>query len=193
MVVGLTGGIGSGKSTVAGYFSQLGVPVYISDEQAKILMKTKTLKKQIISLLGEEAYNGEELNRKSIADKVFNNSDLLGQLNAIVHPAVKNNFIAWKKKQDYPYVIQETAILFENGSDANYDKIILVTAPEEIRIDRVVKRDAIDAIEVQERMANQWADEEKAKKSDFIINNINLTLTLQKVHEIHKKLLKISS
>ncbi len=192
MVVGLTGGIGSGKSTVAQFFSELGVPVYISDEQAKILMKTKTLKKQIIALLGEEAYNGEELNRKSIADKVFNNSDLLSQLNAIVHPAVKNNFIAWQKNQDYPYVIQETAILFENGSEVNFDKIILVTAPEEIRIDRITKRDTIEMSKVQERMANQWADEEKAKKSDFIINNINLTSTLQKVHEIHKKLLKIS-
>lgn len=193
MVIGLTGGIGSGKSTVAKFFSDLGVPVYISDQQAKNLMVTKALKSKIISLLGKEAYEKETLNRQFIADKVFKNPILLNELNKIVHPAVKNHFIAWKNHQNFPYVIQETAIIFENGSQHNYDKIILVTAPEEIRIKRVVQRDAISEIKVRERIANQWSDDEKAKQSDFIINNIDLTKTNKNVHEIHKQLLKISS
>jgi len=190
MVVGLTGGIGSGKSTVAELFEALGVPVYSSDKEAKKLMIRKKIRKQISSLLGEKAYLDGELNRQFIAAKVFNNTTLLGELNAIVHPAVKNHFIVWKNKQNYPYVIQETAILFENGLEGRFDNIILVTAPEKVRINRVTNRDKVTVEEVQARIANQWSDEEKSKKSDFIINNIDLTETTKKVHEIHNQLLK---
>ncbi|WP_047415324.1 dephospho-CoA kinase [Cellulophaga sp. Hel_I_12] len=191
MVVGLTGGIGSGKSTVAELFEALGVPVYSSDKEAKKLMTRKKIRKQISSLLGEKAYLEGELNRQFIAAKVFNNASLLGELNSIVHPAVKNHFLAWKNKQNYPYVIQETAILFENGLEGRFDKIILVTAPEKVRINRVTNRDKVTVEEVKARIANQWGDEEKSKKSDFIINNIDLTETTKKVHEIHNQLLKL--
>lgn len=192
MVVGLTGGIGSGKSTVANFFKALGVPIYTSDEEAKKLMLTSTLKSQITSLLGDEAYLNGNLNRTFIADHVFNNATLLGQLNAIVHPAVKNHFLDWKQKQNYPYVIQEAAIIFENGSEEKYDKIILVTAPEKIRIQRVTGRDGITIEKVKERIAHQWTDQKKSKKSHFIINNIDLIKTNKKVHEIHSQLLKLS-
>lgn len=192
MIVGLTGGIGSGKSTVARFFKDLGVPVYIADKEAKKIMTTKAIKEQITSLLGEEAYVNGALNTKYIANSVFHNSLVLGQLNAIVHPAVKKHFMRWQKKQKYPYVIQESAILFENGSASNYDKIILVTAPTSVRIARVTSRDGITPEKVKERMAHQWPDEKKSESADFIINNIDMTITNEKVHEIHKQLLKLS-
>tara|TARA_R110002051_G_scaffold192723_1_gene261267 strand:+ start:16820 stop:17401 length:582 start_codon:yes stop_codon:yes gene_type:complete len=191
MVVGLTGGIGSGKSTVAELFEALGVPVYNSDKEAKKLMTRKEIRNQISALFGEKAYLKGELNRQFIATKVFNNAILLEELNAIVHPAVKKHFIVWKNKQKYPYVIQETAILFENGLEGRFDTVILVTAPEEVRINRVTNRDKVTVEEVQARIANQWSDEEKSKRSDFIINNIDLTETTKKVHEIHIQLLKL--
>lgn len=192
MIVGLTGGIGSGKSTVARFFEALEVPVYFSDKEAKALMTTTTLRAQIVALLGTEAYLNGNLNNSYIANRVFNNALLLGQLNAIVHPAVKKHFLSWQKKQKYPYVIQESAILFENGSADNYDKIILVIAPEAVRIERVTSRDEISPEKVKERIANQWSDEEKSKMAHFIINNIDLTKTKKKVHDIHKQLLKLS-
>ncbi len=193
MVVGLTGGIGSGKSTVAKMFAQLNVPIYNSDHEAKLLMvSSKPLIKKIKQLFGNDAYDNKQLNRKFIADKVFTNPDLLAKLNAIVHPAVRAHFIDWVKNQEAQYVIQETAIIFENSSHEKYDKIILVTAPEEIRIQRVLERDDLTIEKIQERMANQWLDSEKIPLSDFIINNLDYKETVKKVGEIHKQLLKIS-
>tara|TARA_R110002051_G_scaffold235393_1_gene296895 strand:+ start:5619 stop:6215 length:597 start_codon:yes stop_codon:yes gene_type:complete len=194
MVVGLTGGIGSGKTTVANMFADLKVPVYNSDKEAKSLMNnSKPLRKQIKTLLGKEAYKDKMLNRKFIADKVFVNSELLSELNKIVHPAVRNHFLEWKEKQKSGYVIQETALIFENSSQKNFDKIILVTAPEEIRIQRVVERDNLSVEKIKERIENQWSDEKKAQFSDFMIINLDLKQTKQKVKEIHKVLLKIST
>tara|TARA_R110002050_G_scaffold16019_2_gene48921 strand:+ start:12941 stop:13537 length:597 start_codon:yes stop_codon:yes gene_type:complete len=193
MVIGLTGGIGSGKTTVAKMFADLNVPVYYSDLEAKYLMVTsEPLQKQIRTLLGEEAYLNKELNRKFIADKVFASPELLSALNNMVHPAVKQHFMAWVKRQNTAYVIQESALIFENSSQKKYDHIILVTAPEVIRIQRVIDRDHLPIEKVKERIANQLSEDVKAKNSDFVIINLNLEETKKKVSEIHKQLLNLS-
>ena len=194
MIVGLTGGIGSGKTTVAKMFHALGVPVYNSDIEAKKLMVTsEVLKVKIKELLGTESYIDHKLNRTYIADKIFTDPDLLAQLNAIVHPAVRQHFMSWVAQQKAAYIIQETAIIFENDTQNKFDKIILVTAPEKIRIARVTSRDAISTDKVKERIENQWPDQKKAALSDYVINNLELDKTTVLVAEIHKQLLKFSS
>lgn len=185
-VVGLTGGIGSGKSTVSKMFLELGVPVYNSDERAKKLMNTSTeIKNQIIAFLGKESYHEEKLNRAYIAKKVFNDTTLLAQLNAIVHPVVREDFLKWTGEQEYCFVIQETALLFENNSQHLYDSIILVTAPKEERISRVVRRDNGTREQVIARMNNQMDDEEKLNLSDFVIENIDIERTRSIVLQVH--------
>ncbi len=174
MIVGLTGGIGSGKTYVAQLFKNLGVPIYIADIEAKKIMHTNAeVKKAICSLFGDKAYQEESLNRKFIADKVFENKALLKKLNAIVHPAVANHFKTWYEAQKFDFVIKESAILFETGGDKKCDLTILVVAPEEIRIKRVMDRDAITEKEVKLRMNNQWSDEKKKKLATHIIENID--------------------
>lgn len=191
MVVGLTGGIGSGKSTVAKMLEELGVPVYNSDIAAKNLMVTsKVLKRKIVALLGEQSYSKNELNREYIASLVFNDRALLQKLNEIVHPAVRKHFIKWSKKQDHPYVVQETALLFENGSNYLYDKTILVTAPKDIRVARIVARDGSTKQQVLQRMQNQLGDEQKLALADFVIENIDLDRTAIKLRELNKALLE---
>ena len=143
-IIGLTGGIGSGKSTVAGMFNALGVPVYISDVEAKNLMESsKSIRQSLLLLFGENAYVDGALNRVFIASKVFNDSDLLAQLNAIVHPKVAAHFKSWLSKQNAAYVIKEVAILFETNSQHNFDYIITVVAPLEERVQRVVRRSVL--------------------------------------------------
>ncbi len=189
-IIGLTGGIGSGKSTVAKMFKALGVPVYNSDERAKKLMvSSKTARKKISELLGEEAYSNKKLNRSYIAKKVFRDAELLKKLNEIVHPLVRKSFKSWARRQKFCYLIQEAAIIFENENQDFYDKIILVSAPEEIRIDRILKRDGSSRERILERMGNQWPDSKKIPLSDFVINNENLDETRLKVKEIHRLLL----
>ncbi len=188
-IIGLTGGIGSGKTTVAHLFSDLGVPIYIADVEAKKLTdSSKIIKRKIIALLGENAYSGSKLNRKFVADKIFNNEELLSAINAIIHPKVAAHFIKWVLKQKSSYVIKEAAILFENGSYKTCDKVILVTAPKALRIARVINRDAISAKEVEQRIANQWSDEKKKELADIIIENIDLQAIRKKVQEIHLSL-----
>ncbi len=194
MIVGLTGGIGSGKSTVAKMFQELGVPIYIADEEAKKLMHTQPeVRAAITKLLGNEAYVNNSLNRAYIADRVFTNKGLLQGLNAIVHPAVREHFLAWAKGQKFPYVLQESALIFENNSETNFDAVILVTAPEELRLARVVKRDQIASEKVKERMANQLDEAEKKARATLVIENIMLSQTREKVAEIHLNLLKQAS
>ena len=193
MIVGLTGGIGSGKTTVAKMFKKLGVPVYNSDKQAKKLMRrSKKVKKRITALLGDQAYNGNELNSAFIAKKVFSDKKKLIELNGIVHPAVRKHFKKWAEKQEAPYVIQEVAIIFENGIQESYDKIILVTAPKDLRIKRIKDRDKVTEKKILERMDNQWSDNEKKPLSDFVIENIDLEKTKLKINEIHHLLLEYS-
>jgi dephospho-CoA kinase len=189
-IIGLTGGIGSGKSTVAEFFSALDVPVYNSDEEAKALMvNSKKLKKSIIALLGKKAYKGKILNKTYIADKIFKDGALLQKMNDLVHPAVRKHFLKWAKKQDAPYVIQETALIFENSVAEFYDGTILVTAPENIRVDRVMKRDDCTKKEVMDRLKKQLPDAEKIPFADHVIENLELEKTRQKVIDLHQALL----
>ncbi|MEP2058782.1 MAG: dephospho-CoA kinase [Maribacter litoralis] len=184
--VGLTGGIGSGKSTVAKMFIQLGVPVYNSDERAKHLMNNSTdIKKRLVELLGKESYKEGQLNRAFIAKKVFNDTELLAQLNAIVHPVVREDFLNWANQQDFCYVIQETALLFENEAQNLYDYVILVTAPKEERISRVVNRDSVTREQVIARMDNQLEDDEKLNLSDYVVENIDIERTKSSVLQVH--------
>ena len=192
ITVGLTGGIGSGKTTVAGMFEDLGVPVYNSDKRAKELMNTsQEVVSAIKKLLGEEAYRKDEIDRRYIAKKVFNDDELLGELNAIVHPAVRQHFIEWRTNQNVSYVIQESALIFEIGSQDFYDKIILVTAPENVRIARVLHRDKqTSEKDVKARIDNQLSDNKKMISSHFVIENLDLKITKVKVMEIHHQLLR---
>lgn len=193
-IVGLTGGIGSGKSTVAQMFMDLGVPVYDSDVEAKKLMhSSKKLKEEIINLLGEDAYQEDTLNRSFIAQKVFKDPELLEQLNGIVHPAVRKHFLAWADIQKAPYVIQETALIFENGSQDQYDFVVLVTAPLNTRLQRVVERDGISEQQVLDRMGNQMDDAQKVELAQFCIVNTDLETTKNKVGELHARLVTLSS
>ena len=188
-IVGLTGGIGSGKTTVAGMFRDLGVPVYNSDTRAKELMSTSPeLREKIVGLLGEDAYVKGELNRAFIAEQVFMNKELLAALNAIVHPAVREDFTSWASSQQASYVIQEAAILFENGAYTGFDSMILVTAPRKIRLERIMQRDSTSESDVLARMSHQWADEKKVPLAQFVIENIELENTRSAVGKIHKKL-----
>jgi len=190
--VGLTGGIGSGKSTVAEYFRALGIPVYVADIEARALMDTsKSIKKKLIKAFGAVAYNNGELNRQYLAHLVFNNNEKLKIINSIIHPKVAKHFSKWLKKQEAPYCIQENAIIFENEKADQFDFIISVTAPQEIRIDRVVKRDHTTKEQVLTRINNQWDDAKKNKLADFVIENMDLLETKKQVKAIHKKILKL--
>ena len=193
MIVGLTGGIGSGKSTVAKMFVELGIPVYDSDMEAKELMvASNEVKTAITQLLGEEAYDNYGLNRPYIANKVFKDPELLEKLNAIVHPAVRKHFLDWVERQESPYVIQETALIFENDAQDKYDYTILVTAPVETRIQRVIERDNVEGQAVVDRMKNQLDDEQKVDLANFSLKNLELDKTRRKVKELHLKLLALA-
>ncbi|MDB4402356.1 dephospho-CoA kinase [Algibacter sp.] len=191
IIVGLTGGIGSGKTTVAKQFLEIGIPVYIADEEAKRLMRrSKIIKRKLIKLFGKEAYVGEELNKPFLANIIFNDKNYLQKMNAIVHPKVARHFEKWVLKQEAPYVIKEVAILFENGGHNTCDFVITVTAPIETRIKRLLKRDNTSYEKIEAIMKNQWTDEEKVKQSHFVIENIELENTKKQVVKIHKEILK---
>ena len=192
-IIGLTGGIGSGKSTIANYIASKGIPVYIADEEAKKLMELPEVITSVQSIFSENVLDKfGKLDRKKIADLVFNSPTQLPQLNNIVHPLVKNHFIEWLKiHSNAPYVIKEVAILFETGGNTACDKVILVTAPEEIRIERAMKRDNVSKETIVSRMNNQLPESEKITKSDFIIHNTDLNKTFIQVDEILKILSKL--
>ena len=190
-VVGLTGGIGSGKTTVASMFRDLGVPIYIADIEAKKLTnRSKVIRKKIISLLGDEAYISSGINRKYVANIVFNDEELLNKVNEIIHPKVAKHFKKWLSKQQGVYCIKEAAILFENESYKTCDHTILITAPIEERIKRVKKRDGLSKKEIKSRIKNQWSDHKKSQLADTIIENSLLETTQKKVEKIHLFLLK---
>lgn len=190
-VLGLTGGIGSGKTTVAGYFGELGIPVYIADTEAKRLMvEDKGVKDAIIALFGEEAYKEDVPDRKFIAARVFDDKEQLEQLNNIIHPAVAIHFETWKNMQEAPYVVYEAAILFEKGGYKKCDFNLLITAPFELKIQRLQQRDNSTLEEIEARMSNQWSDEKKARLADFIIENKELSRTRKAVQQLHETLLK---
>lgn len=173
--IGVTGGIGSGKSTVCRLFAMLGAPLYDSDAAARELMNNSAeLKSSIIALLGSQSYCSETLDRRYVASKVFTNSDLLSSLNAIVHPAVARDFEQWASQREAEgaaYIVMESAILFESGFDALVDKSIVVSAPEEVRIERTILRDGSTPEAVRRRIAAQWSDEQRRQKADYQIVN----------------------
>lgn len=189
--VGLTGGIGSGKTTVAQMFKDLGVPIYNSDVAGKKLMAhDKEVKSAVIKLLGDNAFEGQELDTKYIAQLVFKDAELLQKLNEIVHPAVRNDFDLWAKDQKTAYVIQEAAILFENGGYKFFDDMILVQAPKKTRIARVIERDNLPEKTILERMRHQWPNSKKRKLADYIITNNKLSDTVLQVKKVHNQLIK---
>ncbi|MGW1456716.1 dephospho-CoA kinase [Salegentibacter agarivorans] len=191
MVVGLTGGIGSGKTTVAGFFKEKGIPVYIADDAGKRLLETSAeIREKVTALIGKEAYSGQTPNRKHIASVVFNESDKLEALNAIIHPAVAKDFEIWKNEQNSVYVIYEAAILFEAGGYKKCDINILVTADKAEKIKRLQQRDNSSLEEIEARMAKQWSDDQKKKLADFEIENHDLSLTKSRVDELHQIILK---
>ncbi|WNH09705.1 dephospho-CoA kinase [Thalassobellus suaedae] len=192
IIVGLTGGIGSGKTTVAKVFKEkLGIPVYIADEEAKKLMnRSKIIKRKLIQLFGANAYVNEELNKPFIANIIFNDKVYLQKMNAIVHPRVAKHFQKWVLKQEAPYIIKEVAILFENDGYKQCDFVITVTAPKDLRIKRLLQRDNTTKANIEAIMNNQWTDEEKVKRSHFVIENISLENTKEQVLEVHNQILK---
>lgn len=188
-VIGLTGGIGSGKTTVLKMFQKKGAAIYVADVEAKKLMtENEELKKEIIDLLGKSSYKNNQLNRKFIAKQVFENSEKLKKLNALVHPKVRQDFLSFLKKTTVDILVYEAAILFESGANTYCDFVVTVTANEEQRIQRVILRDKIDRNSVIRRIKNQISDEEKIKKSDFVIYNNNLFDTQKQVEEIMQKI-----
>jgi dephospho-CoA kinase len=186
MIIGLTGGIGSGKSTVAKLFETMGCAIYNSDDRAKELYFKPVIKKAVIDLLGSESYvNETTLNRDYISKKVFSDTNLLQQLNAIIHPAVKEDFVQFQS--NFPLntiIIKESALLFETGiyKDLNYN--ILVIAPIDLKIERVMQRDSFSKKEIEQRMKAQWSDEQKSPLANAIISNDNQTALTPQVISI---------
>lgn len=193
--VGLTGGIGSGKTTVARIFSVLGVPVFSADIEGKRLMAEDAgLAAAIIAIFGRDTYitsgSGRlQPDRRKLAEIVFNNEEKLRELNALVHPAVINAFETWAAQQESMYVVKESALLFESDAWKHSDINITVTADKEERIRRVMKRDGADRSMVIDRMKHQLSDEEKIKRADLVISNDNRNLVIPQVVAIHRLLL----
>ena len=189
--IGITGGIGSGKSTVAKVFEMLGIPVYYADDAAKKLMNEDVfLKKQLIDAFGKEIYQNGVLNRSSLSELVFNNPEKLVQLNGIVHPATIANAEYWMQQQHSVYAIKEAAILFESGANKYVDKVIGVFAPVQLRISRVMQRDNSTQEAVIARMNKQMEEEKKMKLCDYVIINDEQELVIPQVLKIHEAILK---
>ena len=188
--IGITGGIGSGKTYVASVFQSLGIPIFNADIQAKKLMtSSRRLIKLVKEEFGNDIYKDSDLNKEKLASIVFSNSDKLQKLNSLVHPIVKEEFNNWCKKQTSPYIIKEAAILFESNSHLGLDVVICVSAPLELRIERLLNRDDYSEKEIKKRIENQISQEEKEKLSDYIIVNDEKELLLPKIIKIHKELL----
>ena len=190
MIVGLTGGIGSGKTTVAHLFETMGCVTYNSDEKAKEVYFQPVVKHQVTELLGRDAYlNEHEINKNYISKKVFSNTELLHELNSIIHPAVKADFILFQSKLPLgTIIIKESAILFETGIYKDLDKTILVTAPLDIKIARVKKRNATSEEDIKKRISSQWTDEQKTPLANFVIINDGTKSLISQVHAIIQKL-----
>jgi dephospho-CoA kinase len=188
-IIGLTGGIGSGKTLVANYLKSKGIPVYIADNEAKNIMDTKEVAQLVADTFGNSIMSDGKVDRVKLSQLVFNHPEKLQKLNAIIHPIVKQNFENWlKNHQNFPFVIKETAILFESGNDEYCDSIITITAPLETRIQRVIERDKTSRESVLSRIKNQWSEEDKIAKSDFVIQNISVEDTKNQVDKILKLL-----
>ena len=191
--IGLTGGIGSGKSTVAGIFEVLGIPVYYADDEAKRLMnEDQGVKESIQNSFGDQSYANGLLNRTYLSTTVFNNAEKLALLNSIVHPATLRHAEQWIKTQSAAYIIKEAALIFESGSHKSLDYVVGVNAPESIRIDRAMKRDNLTEEDIRARMKNQMPEEEKLQLCDFVINNDENSQLIAQVLELHDKLMRVT-
>jgi dephospho-CoA kinase len=189
--VGLTGGIGSGKTLVCSVLEKLGIPVYYADTEARKLMNLDTeLIDGIVALFGQEAFKEGILDRQYLATKVFGSRKKLSDLNALVHPAVRRNYSMWVEKQtDVPYVVQEAAILFESGASRFLDRTVLVYAPETLRIRRVMDRDRVEEAEVRLRMKHQMDEEEKKNLADDVIINDENEMLLPQIIQLHERII----
>lgn len=184
--IGLTGVIGSGKTTAVNYFKSLGVPVFIADDSAKKLMTNDTdLKSNIINLLGENAYLGLELNKEFISDRIFNNKDLLIYINNLVHPKVNKAYNNWLKEQNFAYSIYEAALIFENKSESHFDKIICIKTPLDIIHYRLKSRPNYSKNKINLILKNQINQDVKCSKSDFCIDNTSIDELREQINRIH--------
>ncbi len=191
--IGLTGGIGSGKSTVAAIFEVLGIPVYYADSAARQLMESDTgIVTAIVDLFGADAYQNRKLNREFLAQTIFQQPDLRMRLNGIVHPATIADAHRWFMQQTSPYAIKEAALIFESKSEAELDAVIGVAAPEKLRCARVMKRDRITENEFNARLKSQLNEQEKIKQCKFVIHNDELQLLIPQVLDIHAQLMAIA-
>ncbi|MEY3152092.1 MAG: hypothetical protein RLZZ49_984 [Bacteroidota bacterium] len=191
--VGLTGGIGAGKTTVANIFGAMGVPVYFADIEAKKLMSSHPkLMEEITSVFGKDAYTNGNLNRAFIAEKVFKNKALLHKLNTIVHPYTIEHGKEWMRNQSAPYAIKEAALIFESGIQGEFDTIIGVFSPHALRVQRTMKRDGIGYDQVMERLQNQIDEEIKIKLCDEVVINDEQKMLIPQVLALHEKFLQSS-
>jgi dephospho-CoA kinase len=190
LVVGITGGIGSGKTTVARIFEKLGVPIYIADEKARERTATDSrIKNYIRETYGAELFEDDgTLRRKALGEIVFPDKEKLQSLNEVIHPIVAEDFTQWLSEQSAPYVLKEAAVLFESGTYKDCDYIILVVAPKELRIQRVIKRSGLSREEIESRMNHQWSDDDKIALSNFVIRNGDDDNLMSQVYEIHEDL-----
>jgi dephospho-CoA kinase len=186
----LTGGIGSGKSTVLKLFSELGVPTFAADDSAKKAMEEDArIQQRIVEIFGEASYIKGKLNRSFIAQKVFGNQEKLQQLNAVVHPAARAAYVNWQQQQDAPYTIYEFPLVFELSEQDRFDGVILVVSSESLRIQRVKKRDNISEDAIRKRIMHQWTDEQKQPLADMVIHNNIMDETVSQVHKLHLQLM----
>ncbi|MEZ5072820.1 MAG: dephospho-CoA kinase [Bacteroidales bacterium] len=181
--VGLTGGIGSGKSLVGSVLKALGVPVYEADFRSKQLLEQETgLVEGVVDLFGSGAYQDGRLNRFYVAEKAFGDASLLQKLNALVHPRVREDYLSWREEQHgVPYTVEEAAILFESGAARWVDRVLVVTAPEALRIRRVMERDGVDEAAVRSRLRQQWTEEERLAQADDLLNNDEKNMLLPQI------------
>lgn len=190
--IGITGGIGSGKSVVANILQQMGFPVYDSDSRAKALTQTNAdIRQQLTAMFGDNLFKDNILDKKALSQLIFSSDKNLKAVNAIIHPVVVGDFATWTTRQNAAAVFLESAILMESGLYQKMDKIILVTAPEKLRIDRVMKRSQLSEKEIRQRMQMQKGEEALAEKADFVILNDEKHLLIPQVHSILQKLLII--
>ena len=191
--VGITGGIGAGKSFVCKRFAAMGFPVFDCDKESKLLMNThQVVRFRLTELLGQECYQNNTLNRAFVAEKIFNNPTLKQQVEAIVHPVVAEQFSQWASEQNAPIVLVESAILYESGFDKQVDKVIVVDANTETRIERTMKRDACSKEQAEQRINAQMSNQEKIKKADYIIQNNPGSDINSQLFELMKKLYKLA-
>jgi dephospho-CoA kinase len=189
--IGVTGGIGSGKTTVCRVFNVLGVPVFSADAEARDVMDIDTgIMLRINTIAGKNLYENGSLDRTELARLIFNNEGLLEKVNALVHPIVFSRFREWEKKQDAPYVVMEAAILFESGAYKIVDRILTVVAPMEERVNRVIHRSNLTREQVMERMRNQMDDNQRIERSDYVINNSENDMIIPEILRIHEDIMK---